>query len=98
MEGEAGPAYESRRDSHPLGTCAAGLQGSQRLGQEVSVARARGASCSLYCLLWTSRLVGGDPGELMMAETWWESCMREGECVQMDVCILKTVIIVAAAY
>lgn len=51
---------------------------------------------SVHCRLWASRLEGGDPGELMMAESWWEGCMKEGVCVQMgDVWVLMTVITVA---
>ena len=41
--------------------------------------------------------MGGDPGELMVAESSWESCTEEGEYVQMgDVCVLISVIIVGA--
>lgn len=45
-------------------------------------------------LLWTPRLTGGDPGELMVAGSRRESCTREGEYIQMgDVCVLISVVI-----
>ena len=51
----------------------------------------------VLCHPWASRLMGGDPGELMVAESSWESCTEEGEYVQMgDVCVLISVIIVGA--